>query len=270
MTQPSEAPSTVPATDPPVSDEQSTAAAAAESERILSFKAQDSKTIANEIRRLERENEDFRGVFTNEVGRRAERQYTPVIKQREAEIAELKLQLRKQEYERMTEEQVNERFGKDEEFAVDYAKVMHHKPQPAAPVDETPLIVEAFEDVEQWAKSQGITDEAWGVYVQQVADGKYGDATTPWRDSIRRLERDVASAVVTMKTSKGDQPEDKKPAYNPALTSGGPDLSSTSKGNTHNLTIPKTASAFNNLPRATQLEILAQPGAMEAVAKLQG
>lgn len=271
MTHPSEAPSTrTDANQEVISPESQSAEAAAESERILSLKATDSKTLFNEIRRLERENEDFRGVFTNEVGRRAERQYKPELARRDAEIAELKIQLRRNEFEKMSEEDINKRFQTDPAFAKEYAEVSHYKPQAPSPLDETPLITEAFENLQQWAQDEGLPEAAWAQYINQVQSGKYGDLSRPWREIISEVQRDIATALIKMHKTPPSPEEPTKPAFNASLTKGGPDTSTSTRGTSRSLNIPKTATAFNDLPLAQQQAILRSPGGMEAVAKLQG
>lgn len=262
-------PDPIATTDPSTTPEtqiatESAVSAAAEAERILSLRAPDQRTLLDEIRRAERENPDFKAAFENHVGRKAERQYKPEIARRDAQIAELQTQLRRNELQQMTEEDISARFASDPAFAKEYAEIVHHKPQPVQDVDPTPHILAAAEDIEDFAKGRGMSDETWNGLLNKAGADDYWDHNKSWQENIRRFERDVTEELLKGRTSS------EKPAItNSALAGGGPDVSARGGGSGPK-SWPKTASEFNNLPISQQRSIVQTAEGQNYVSKLKG
>lgn len=267
MTNPSEAPSTQEGSVPGAG-EPDPSRPTAESERILSLRATDSKTLLTEIRRLEREDQDFRAVFSNEAGRRAERQYRPEIEKRDRELADLRAQLKRLNFEKLDDAEVNKRFQEDPEFAKDYAEALHYKPKAPPPVDETPEIEEAWTDLVEYAYGHGLSKEAIETYSNQVLSGKYGGPEVHWRTALSRVERDMHGAILAMKSQAASPPPPKEEVFNDNLTKSGPDTSNNGKVPKGSRPLPRNKDEWNRLSKADKEAILDTPEGFEHVRKL--
>lgn len=224
----------------------------------------DPKNLTAEIRRLQQENADFLQIFNTEVGnhaaKQASRKYEPEIKKLQRELEEERIQRRKAEILSMDEADITKRFGEDAAFAEDYAKIVHYKPQ-AVEDDPTPLIAQAWEEAEQFARDNGVSDEFINTVTQKAINGGYASADEHWSLGIRRIQQDFTNEILRVKSGN------KAAAFNPALVKGSADVTPASRGSGGGFTF-KSVREFKDLPLSEQRSILDQPEGMKYVEEL--
>lgn len=224
----------------------------------------DAKNLTAEIRRLQQENPDFLQIFNTEVGntaaKQASRKYEPEIKKLQRELEEERLQRRKAEILGMDEAEITKKFGEDSKFAEEYAKIVHYKPQ-AVEDDPTPLIAQAWEEAEQFARDNGIGDEFVNTILQKAINGGYTSPDEHWSLGIRRIQQDFTNEILRVKS--GTQTA----AFNPALVKGSADVTPASRGSGGGFTF-KTIRAFKDLPVSQQKEIIDTEEGMKYVEEL--
>lgn len=222
----------------------------------------DPANLQAEIARLKAENQDFLRQYNTDVGNLAARKYQPQIQSRDAELEDLRKQLRRAEIEKMSEKDIEARFASDSSFASEYAELVHYKPQPKID-DPSPLIMEAWEEALDDARASGVTEDFIAKVTEKAAQGGYGSAGEHWARSINRVQKDLANEIIRIKTS----PKDGSPASNSNLLKGGPDLTSGNRGSGSGYNF-KSIAEFKARPTSEQMAILATPEGMAAVEEL--
>ena len=224
----------------------------------------DPKNLTAEIRRLQQENPDFLQIFNTEVGNTAAKQvsrkYDPEIKKLQRELEGEKIQRRKAEILGMDEAEITKRFGEDSKLAEDYAKIVHYKPQ-AVEDDPTPLIAQAWEEAEQFARDNGVGDEFVNTVLQKAINGGYTSPDEHWSLGIRRIQQDFTSEILRSKSGA------QTAAFNPALVKGSADVTPASRGSGGGFTF-KSVREFKDLPTSQQKEIIDTPEGMKYVEEL--
>lgn len=222
------------------------------------------KELSNEIRRLQNEDSEFKQVYSSHVGDAAKRRYEPEIKARDNRIEELQTEIRRRDVQAMSPEEIEAKFESDEQFALEYAKLIHHRPQPqTAPVDETPIIMDAWNSMIDWAESKGVSKTKLNEVTQRAAAGEFSSDNVHWSVSLQRVQAELVDELV-----KPTKSEKVASTINPELTKKGADLTSASRGSPPvNFTF-KTVADFKRLPISEQQAILRTPEGMEAVSEL--
>lgn len=218
-----------------------------------------------EIARLERENQDFARLFNTRIGDKAARQYKPQIQEREQQIEELQRELRCLDILSMDEDEIEEKFASDPEFAREYAELVHYQPSRNQP-DETEQITSAVNEAFDWARSMGLDERTIGMIQNKAANAEYDREGEPWTYSLQRMQQDLAQQLINQKSSNNGS----NGSTNPSLTKGGnPDLTpSNRKRGSAAVEVPKTIAEFKALPVSRQNEILDDPEGMAAVERL--
>lgn len=219
------------------------------------------KELSNEIKRLNTENKEFLRIYNSHVGDTAKRKYEPEIRARESQIEDLKTEIRRRDIQAMEPSEIEAKFESDPEFAIEYAKLIHHKPQvQTAPVDETPQILSAWEQMMGWAKSKGISADKIEEVTRKAADGEYGSDDVHWSIALQRVQSELADELVS---KNGKNPGS---TVNSELTKNGPDLTGASRGiGSSDL---KSLDEFKKLTSAEQRKILNEPEGEEKIQAL--
>lgn len=222
----------------------------------------DGRNLAAEVNRLKQENPDFLKLFNNEVGnaaaKQANRKYEPELKTLRQQLDDEKLQRRRLEILNMPEKDINEKFEKDPEFATEYAKVVHYKPQ-AVVDDPTPLIQTALEEIYEYAQDNKVSPEFITQINTKAQQGGY--EADHWSQGIQKMHRDVTNEIIRMRSTAAP------PYINPSITKPGADVAPAGRGSTTGFDF-KTIAEFKAKPRSVQENILDQPGALDYVQNL--
>ena len=224
----------------------------------------DPKNLTAEIRRLQAESPDFKQVFNTEVGTHAQRQaarkYEPEINKLKSELESEHRQRRKLEILAMPEKEIEDKFAADPVFAKEYAETVHWKPETVVD-DPTPLIQAAWQEIESYARDNGVSQEFIDKIVDKASQGGY--ESEHWTLGISKLQQDFTNEILRV----NKQP-DPKLTINPNLTKGGgADLTPAGRGASGGYTFKSTAE-FRALPRSEQESILNEPDGMKYVEEL--
>lgn len=220
--------------------------------------------LSNEIRRLQLEDKEFLQVYNSHVGDHAKRKWEPEIRSRDARITELQTELRRREIMAMDEEDIEKQFETDENFAIEYAKLIHsNKPKPDAPIDETPVILDAWNAMTEWALSKGIPQTKIDEVTDKAARGMYSSDGSHWSVSLQRVQNELTDTLV----GQAKAPAPAASTVNPNLAKRGPDLTNGQHAPSTNYRF-KNVAEFKALPIAEQRAILKTPDGMEYVENL--
>lgn len=213
-----------------------------------------------EIARLERENEDFARLFNTRIGDKAAKKYQPQLEERDRKIEDLNRELRRRDILSMDEEEIETKFASDPEFAREYAELVHYQPPTQDQTDETTIIT-AVNEAFDWARSQGLDDDAIARIQQKAANEEYDREGESWVYSLQRMQQDLAQELFRKQTPT-------PPRTNPNLSSG-PDLTPPNRQRgSVSAEVPKTIAEFKALPVSRQNEILDDPEGLAAVEEL--
>lgn len=213
----------------------------------------DRTKLQESITKLESEDNDFKRLFNDRVGRRAESKYKPQIEARDRELDQLRKELRRRDIMGMDEKELEAKFSSDADFAKEYAELLHFKPEPVqAGASEEASIQAAFQEVIEDAKSRGVKEDDLNRFIAKATAGGYDEDGIHWSTSLNRFQRDILGSVKT--------------EINENLLKPGPDSSSSSRGTGSSLTAFNTIAEFKALPEADRKAIA---GSSEGAAKLQ-
>ena len=150
------------------------------------------ENLAAELRRLQREDERFREVFNQQVGAKAARDYKPRIGELERQLTERDLIARQQSYLSMSQEQVNQRFQTDPDFARDYAQVVHYRPQPTTADPAQELLTYVLND----GIERGLTEQQYTELTRAIGNGQF-DTSEGWREGIDLVKNHITKLLAT-------------------------------------------------------------------------
>jgi hypothetical protein len=222
----------------------------------------DPNNLTESIRALQKENPKFLEVFNTEVGNHAQKQaarkYEPEVKKLQSELESERMQRRRLEVLAMSEKDIETQFAADPKFAEEYAKLVHYEPQTIED-DPTPIITQQWDEMESWAKDQGVDDAFVDKILATAQNGGYA-VDGHWSLGMQMIQRDFTNEILRIKGSSD-------PQINPSLTRGGAVVTPAGRGSTGGWTF-KTAKQFQDLPVAQQTEILEDPEGLKYVEEL--
>lgn len=224
----------------------------------------DPRKLPEEIRRLQQERSDFKQAFNTEVGNAAQkqtkRQYEPEIKTLRQQLEDERLLRRRAEILNMPEKDIEREFAASPDFAKEYAEVVHYKPKDAVD-DPTPIITAAWEEAEQYARDNGVSEDFINQVAVKAQQGGYLKENEHWSIGLNRIQQDLSNEVVRVKTTSAP------PTVNPNITKDGAVISPAGRGKAQGFDF-KTVAEFKAKPRSVQESILDQPGGMDYVTEL--
>src|SRR3990167_5199915 len=96
----------------------------------------DRRNFEANLRELLTKEPELRNIYNRDVGNNAARRYQPRIKELEGHVETYQKLLRRESFSKLSEEEVNEKFKTDPEFAKSYADAVHFDGQePSTTVD---------------------------------------------------------------------------------------------------------------------------------------
>ena len=246
----------------------------AESQYLITL---DRRNLQQQLLDLVNQDPDAKQIYNRSVGNQAARRYQPRIAELEAERDAWKQLHKQSEYSKLTQEEVNQRFTTDPEFAAEYARVIHSnvsEPNTEA-VNEIAKqqLVNGVEFILQSGVSQGLTREdvtaIWGN-IQQGAYDKDETGTdfppSQWREVLANLQNDVTSRLVNKRTVT--VPTEAPPIEPPVVTAtrgdtASPDMSPSGARGVR--TNSMTMTEFKALPWEKQFEFIGDSSVEQAV-----
>ena len=156
-------------------------------------------TLQEDIGRLAREDKDFAQVYNRDIGNKAAQRYRPEIDRLTRTVDTLTTAQRRSEYERLTPEQVNDRFKTDPVFAADYAKVVHTPVTPQPVQDDTVVARARIETIMRMGLNGGLTESDITDIQTKIGQGAYDKditgATVTVEEGLELLQADVLNRI---------------------------------------------------------------------------
>lgn len=190
----------------------------------------DRTKLHTELQRLERDDKEFANALNTLVGRKAARTYQPKIEELQSANVTLNLALRRQQIAAMSEEEVEQRFASDPQFAREYTEIVHSSPEDLDASARVAQVRVALEEIFDTGYTNGIPPERLEEYRKAVANGYYDrdESGQPMSQvaSLARIQRDIVNEVmIRNKPAIQSAPPEPQPKVNQALLNGGPDTS---------------------------------------------
>ncbi len=208
--------------------------------------------LYQDLAQLEASDPEVRQVIGTYVGNKVSRQYQPQLRAKDAEIAQLRTDLFRAEIKSMDDAAIEAKVSSDREWGKRYIDFVHEekagRPQPTA-VDERPAVAQALNEVEDYARRNGVSDQDWQGFMSKASSGHYG-ADVHWTVGIMRMQEDIANHI----HKPAPAPEVQK--TNPSLTAPGPVSTNGTRTGGGRAAFPANAKEFNALPIAEQRALL--------------
>lgn len=174
----------------------------------------DKRRLAEEIQRLTAEDVAFRSVFNREVGNNAARRHQPRIRELEQHLETYQRLLRREQYGKLSQEEVAEKFQTDPEFAKNYAEVTHFQAEEPRIVPDNEVIVQQVQSgINQIIRAgvrAGLTRDDLVEIDANIKSGKYdtdadGNNMPPeqWEDMLGLLQDDVTEKIISRRGGSG-------------------------------------------------------------------
>lgn len=189
----------------------------------------DKRNLSDEvINQILQSSPEFRNHFNRNAGNRARERYFPRIEEQERQIENLRRELRARDLAAMPQEQVQERFKSDPNFAREYTELIHQQPQQAPTTNPAQ---EALNFIITGALDNGLQPEDLQTFKSNLENGKYevdefGTKLTAseWRVALGIMQRDINDMVGARRQPVANTPE---PVSQPAARSdtASPDMS---------------------------------------------
>ena len=188
------------------------------------------KEMAKEIERLRLEDKDFGQVYSRDIGVKAAQRYKPEIDKLTRQNEALTIAVKRSEYSRLTQEEVNDKFASDPQFAADYAKVVH-TPKPVVEVNsDAAILAEAASHVNSVMNmaQRLLSPEEYQSLHNDVANGKFdvddiGEIIplNSWREGADKLQAHIVGLTRKVNTPIVTQPVVRQDTANPDMSNGG-------------------------------------------------
>lgn len=203
----------------------------------------DSRSLYQDLRRLETERADVRQTLAEFTGRTAKKKYEPQIRALEAKLAAKEQEFIQLQAQTMTDEDLAEKLRTDRDFALRY----HAQPEDPSALEEVSKWESEFEDTLDMVATR--LNKAREVdYRVALVNGYFGDLDANPARALRNMMtaisteteslRPAAPAPVAEAPAPAATPAVEKapavaavaPKANPAITEAQPDLSAPSHG----------------------------------------
>ena len=174
---------------------------------------------------------EFRNAFNREVGNSAARKYQPQIRKYEADLDTYRALLRREQFGKLSEEEINERFKSDPNFAEAYTQAVHFQGQePNREIDRrvvTSQVLTGIRTIITAGVRQGLNQEDLAELDADLKAGKFdkdelGENLPPemWQDMLDNLQNAVMGRVISKRV-----PTETVPAPASHVDTARPDMS---------------------------------------------
>lgn len=178
----------------------------------------DRRQLDEQLRTLLQNDPEVRNIFNREVGNKAAARYKPEIAKYQQDLNTYRMLLRREQFAKLPQEEVNKRFESDPNFARAYAEVQHFSaeepasPDVLSPVDQA-AAAEAVRTVVSGGLERGLTQEDLQDIARGLQTNRYDvDETgapipaSQWREAIGNLQRDVENRLRSKTASPVEAP----------------------------------------------------------------
>lgn len=237
----------------------------------------DKRNLQQQLLDFVNQDPDARQIYNRSVGNQAAKRYQPRIQELEAERDTYRQLLLREQYSRLTPEEVNTRFKNDPEFARNYAAITHSNIQP--PNNQTTLdavrenLVAGVRNIVGVGQRQGLTEQDLAEIAQAMQSGAYdrdetGTDLPPsmWREVLENVQEDVTRRIVVNRTKgvENTPPPVEAPPVVTHVDSARPDMAQAGTRGVRTTSI--TMRDFKNLPWEEQFSFIGDGSVSQAVA----
>lgn len=168
----------------------------------------DRRKFNEELNNLLSNEPEFRNAFNREVGNSAARKYQPQIRKQEADLDTYRALLRREQFGKLSEEEVNERFKSDPQFAEAYTQAVHFQGQEPNIEDNrqaiASMVLTGIRNIVTAGVRQGLNQEDLITLDADLKAGKFdkdelGENLPPemWQDMLDNLQNAVMEKVIS-------------------------------------------------------------------------
>ena len=235
----------------------------------------DKRNLQQQLLDFVNQDPDARQIYNRSVGNQAAKRYQPRIAELEAERDTYRQLLLREQYSRLTPDEINHRFQTDPEFARNYANITHANIQPPNTAANITTIqenlVSGIRTIVGVGQRQGLTEQDLAEIAQAMQSGIYDkDETgtdlppTMWREVLENVQEDVTRRIVANRTKVTEPvtPVVTPPVARPTDTSR-PDMSQ--QGTRGVRTTSITMREFKQLPWEEQFKFIGDSSVSQAV-----
>ena len=240
----------------------------------------DKRNLQQQLLDFVNQDPDARQIYNRSVGNQAAKRYQPRIQELEAERDTYRQLLLREQYSRLTPEEVNQRFQNDPEFARNYAAITHSNVQPPnteatlAAVQEN--LVAGIRNIVGAGQRQGLTEQDLAEIAQAMQSGVYDKDETGtdlppsmWREVLENVQEDVTRRIVANRTrvetpETPTQPPVETLPTTPRVDSARPDMAQPGTRGVRTTSI--TMREFKQLPWEEQFSFIGDGSVEQAVA----
>ena len=164
----------------------------------------DKRNLAKEIDRLMSEDKDFAQVFSSKVGNKAARQYKPQIDELTRTAAEAQKNAFIYWAKALPEDERNQRFQSDPNFAKAYTElIIHTNPQAAAAENEQARRNKIVNTILFNAQDKGVSEDRIKQFIADIPV-KYNAGS--FEEALDAFNRDITDAIVEARMSSYQPP----------------------------------------------------------------
>ena|SRR3990167_5756136 len=175
----------------------------------------DRRNFEANLRELLTKEPELRNIYNRDVGNNAARRYQPRIKELEDHVATYQQLFHREQFSKLTPEEVNEKFQSDPEFARAYTAATHFNGQePDTKVDGQAIanqVAFSTRSILSSAMRQGLTESDIKELGEAIIAGKYdNDETgqplqaTQWHEMLDNLQADVTDRIVNKRVGSNN------------------------------------------------------------------
>lgn len=231
----------------------------------------DRRNFNEELNKLLSNEPEFRNAFNREVGNNAARKYQPQIRRYEADLDTYRALLRREQFGKLSEEEINERFKSDPQFAEAYTQAVHFQGQePNHEIDRqaiTGMVLTGIRNIITSGVRQGLSQEDLAELDADLKAGKFdkdelGENLPPdmWQEMLDNLQNAVMGRVISKRipTTSTTTPVE---VTQPHVDTARPDMSQGGSRGVRTTSI--TMRQFRELPWEEQLKMFPNEGDIE-------
>ena len=171
----------------------------------------DRRNFESSLHELLSKEAELRNIYNRDIGNNAARKYQPRIRELEGHLDTYRQLFRREQYSNLTQEEINNKFKSDPNFARSYAEAAHFQGQEPDTSVNTQAIANqvalSTRSILTSGMRQGLSDDDIKELGDAIVAGKYDvDETgnpldaTQWQDMLDSLQTDVTNRIIAKRT----------------------------------------------------------------------
>jgi hypothetical protein len=133
----------------------------------------DKRNAYQSLREIADKDESVKHAISTMVGRKASQQYKPELEALKVELEAAKAEIRRREFEKLSDQEVSQRFGTDPKFAREYTETLHAQPIDVNAVKQQQQVQAAFYAELDRADANGVPPQRVAQIEQWIVNGQF-------------------------------------------------------------------------------------------------